>query len=267
MNEEDKALHLEIPLLGGDFATIEHCRVDHHTHKILGTMTCPSGKNEAALTCMKKWAQAWIDQATSEKLARQTVWMLAEKQLWPKVGFGIGVCSASYMELAECLMKQYYNLVPLGEIRCSTNWMVCQLDCGFYGVTCPHPAVECLLAQLNHLLCRFGCNTAVSRLQQVSWEYLVVELGMGPQPFQLDFEWHGNLVTHSWLKSVWEKDILWCQNQIYSQLMPLFVCLGFDTKDLLPLNWVQLHQQVFFVSDVMDTRGLTLDHKYWKRRR
>jgi hypothetical protein len=136
------------------------------------------------------------------------MWMLEDKKLWPKVGFGIGVCSASYMELTECLMKQYYNLVPLDRIWHSANCMVFQLDCGFYGVGCPHPAVECLVAQLNHLLCHFGCETAVGGLQQVSWEYLVVELGMGPQPFQLDFEWDGTLVMHSWLKSVSEKVFL-----------------------------------------------------------
>jgi hypothetical protein len=118
---------------------------------------------------MKERAKSWIDQATSGKLKKWTMWMLAEKQLWPKVGFGIGACSASYMELAECLMKQCYNLVPLGGIRCSANCMVCQLDCGFYGVGCPHPAIECLVAQLNHLLCHFGCKTAVGMLQQVSW--------------------------------------------------------------------------------------------------
>jgi hypothetical protein len=37
---------------------------------------------------------------------------------------------------------------------------------------------------------------------------LVVELGMDPQPFQLDFKWYGNLVTHSCLKRVWEKVFL-----------------------------------------------------------
>jgi hypothetical protein len=62
------------------------------------------------------------------------MWMLAEKQLWPKVGFGIGVCSACYMELVECLMKQYYNLVPLGGIGQFVNCIVPQLDRGFYGV-------------------------------------------------------------------------------------------------------------------------------------
>jgi hypothetical protein len=66
--------------------------------------------------------------------------------------------------------------------------MVCQLDRSFYGVGVPYPAVEYLVAQLNHLLCHFCCETAVRGLHQVSWEYLVVELGMGLQQFQLDFE-------------------------------------------------------------------------------
>jgi hypothetical protein len=62
-------------------------------------------------------AQGWIDQAILEKLSCRNLLMLASCQLWPKVGFGIGVCSAPYMVLAECLMKQYYGLVPLGGVR------------------------------------------------------------------------------------------------------------------------------------------------------
>jgi hypothetical protein len=51
-NKEDKALQLVIPLLDGDFATIENCGVDH-VHKTLGMMTCPSKKNGAALTYIR----------------------------------------------------------------------------------------------------------------------------------------------------------------------------------------------------------------------
>jgi hypothetical protein len=68
---------------------------------------------------------------------------------------------------------------------------------------------------------------------------------MGPQPFQLDFEQYSTLVTHSWLKSVWEKVFLLgiiievSRPEIQPPregdewLMPLLVHLGFDTKDLL----------------------------------
>jgi hypothetical protein len=52
-NVENKVLQLVIPLPDGYFATIEYFEVDH-AHKTLGTMTCLSGKNEAALVHMKE---------------------------------------------------------------------------------------------------------------------------------------------------------------------------------------------------------------------
>jgi len=83
--------------------------------------------------------------------------------------------------------------------------MVRQLDGGFYGVGCPHPAVECLASQTTKLLTHYGCATAVGRLLQISMELFILELGMGEQPFAVDFARHGSWVTDSWLKSVWEK--------------------------------------------------------------
>lgn len=67
------------------------------------------------------------------------------------MGYGIGLNTAPYMVLAECLMRQYYELVPLGGVRRSANWMVRQLDGGFYGVGCPHPGIECLASQITNM--------------------------------------------------------------------------------------------------------------------
>lgn len=275
-NEEDEGLQLDIPLPDGSSATIEHCGVDQ-AHKTLGTMTCPSGKSDAMIAHMKERAQGWIGQAISAKLPRRNVWLLAARQFWPKVGFGLGVCSARYMELAECLMKQYYELGPLGGVRRSANRMARQLDIGFFGVGCPHPAVECMVSQLNHLLRHYGCETAVGRLLQVSMELLLIELGMGSQPFLVNFKQCGHLVTDSWLKSVWEKVYLFgiTIEEYKVDLSPLrmgdewlmlvFQRMGYDATDMLRLNRVRLHQQVLFVSDIMDARGSALDWKYWMR--
>jgi len=112
-NEEEEELTLEIPLPDGSSAVIEHCGVEE-AHKTLGVVTCPSGNSGPAIARMKEVAKGWIDQATSAKLARRKFWMLMTRQFWPKVGYGIGAISANYMELAECLMRQYYDLVPLG---------------------------------------------------------------------------------------------------------------------------------------------------------
>ena len=40
---------------------------------------------------------------------------------------------------------------------------------------------------------------------RVSLRKLLLELGMTNQPFQISFEKHGELVTWSWMTSLWEK--------------------------------------------------------------
>ncbi len=80
-----------------------------------------------------------------------------------------------------------------------------QLDRGFYGIGCPHPAVECLLAQLNKLMMHYGCQTCLSLELQTSMELLVIKIGLSAQPFQENYGRHHQRVTHSWMKSVWEK--------------------------------------------------------------
>ena len=276
-NEDDDELALEIPLPDGSTEAIEHCGVEE-AHKTLGVITCPSGNSKPSINHMKEVAKGWIDQASSAKLARRNFWRLMQAQFWPKVGYGIGVSSARYLDLAECLMRQYYDLVPLGGIRRSANRMARQLDRGFFGMGCPHPGIECLSAQLSKILTHYGCDTAVGRLLQVSLELLILELGVSSQPFQVDYNVYGNWVTDSWIKSVWEKVFLFGvvlvegrlkiepPRQDDEWLMPIFRKLYFSEPELERLNKVRLHQQVVFVSDVMDAGGRALDLKYLNKR-
>jgi hypothetical protein len=203
-NKDNKDLQLVIPLSDGTVAPIGNCGVEE-SHKSLGLMTCPSGLHEAAITYMKERAQGWINQATLPNLRRHHLWFLLGRQFMPKVMYGIWTNSAPYAVLLECLMKQYYNMVPLGGVWRSANRMVWQLNKGFFGVGCPHPAIECLASQATKLLMHFGCETAVGRLLQVSVELFILEFSMGGQPFQVDFSWLGGWVTKSWVKSLWEK--------------------------------------------------------------
>ncbi len=276
-NEEDEELQLYIPLPTGSVAPIEHCGVDM-AHKTLGTMTCPSGSTISTIDRMKEITKGWIDRATSANLSRRDLWFMATVQLQPKVLYGIGTCSAPYPMLAECLMKQYYNMVPMGGVRRSANRLVRQLDRGFYGAGCPHPGVECLAAQLSKLLSHYGCATATGRLLQVSVELFILELGMGSQPFQVDFQKYGHWVTESWVKSLWEKVSLFGivieegklrltpPRERDEWLMPLLTKLNFTPLELGRLNKVRIHQQALFLSDVMDARGTIVDRRYDQRR-
>jgi hypothetical protein len=197
-------MQLKIPLPDGSSVPIRHCGVNE-VHKTLGMMTCPLGSHEAPIARMKEKAQGWVDLAISTNLPCRNLWFLANWQFGPKVFFGIGLNSAPDSVLAECLMKQYHALVPLRGVHWSANQMMGQLDKDFFDVGCPHPAIERLASQTTKMLTYYGCETAVGHLLQPSVALLILELGMGSQPFTVDFLKCGPWVTESWVKILWEK--------------------------------------------------------------
>jgi hypothetical protein len=99
-------------------------------------------------------------------------------------------------------------ILPNTAIRRSSETHHCSkqdIDSGFYGVGLPHVAVEATIAMTNKLLMHFGCSTATGRFMQISYSLLLVELGMSFQPLQVDYEKYSHLVTHTWMKMLWEK--------------------------------------------------------------
>ena len=119
----------------------------------------------------------------------------------------LGVNTAEFDTLGESLLLQYYKLLPLGGIRRSVQKGIRQTDKAFFGVGCPHPSVDCLTRQVSLVLMHYGSNTAVGKMLRISTEIMIVELRMGTQPFQVDYNKYGWLVMASWLKSLWEKPI------------------------------------------------------------
>jgi hypothetical protein len=171
-------------------------------------------------------------------------------------------------------MKMYYGVHPLGGVRWTARRGIRQLDRGFYGIGFPHPAVECLLAQLNKLMMHYGCQNCLGLELQTTMELLVIELGLSAQPLQENYDRHHQRVTHSWMKSVWEKahrlKVTVTLADLPSQppwerdswLMKELDQLDYTGEELLRLNRVRLHQQVLYLSDVMDASGRALDRKY-----
>ena len=136
------------------------------------------------------------------------------------------------------------------------------------------PAIECLIAQLNKLIMHYGNQSCLGLKMQNTVEQLVIELGMSSQPFQEDYGGCKLWVTHSWIKSVWEKasrlriiidiaDIpVAPPRERDSWLMQEFVKLNYSGDDLRRLNRVRVHQEVLFLSDVMDASGRAIDRRY-----
>jgi hypothetical protein len=205
---------------------------------------------------------------------------MLDHQFWPRLGFGICNNTASWDDLEYCLKKVYWQLMPRGGVRGSATVPLRQLDRGFYGIGCPHPGVECFLAQINKLLVHCGCISGLGIQMQVSMELLITKLGISPQPLQESYAKYGKWITHSWLKSIWEK-VDKFNITIEVATMPIeppqegdkwFMQAAMEAGVTNPIKLVKLnkyrcHQQVLYVSDILDAGGKCLDKCYltWRQ--
>ncbi len=148
---------------------------------------------------------------------------------------------------------------------------LCQLGRGFYGIRCPHPGVECFLAQITKLLIHYSCRSGLGIQMQVSMEVLITKLGLSTQPLQESYVTYGKWVTHTWLKSIWEK---LHKFDVSIEIAPLpieppwegdkwFMQAAMEAgvtspTELLQLNRYCCHQQVLYLSNILNAGGKCL---------
>ena len=103
----------------------------------------------------------------------------------------------------------------------------------------------------------------------MSLEYVILELGVSFQPFQLSYKKYSKRLTDCWLKSLWEKcqmfgvvvrfhhhgDELQMPRSGDKWLMLEFERMGCNCDTLERLNRVRIFMQVLFLSDVLGRRG------------
>ena len=130
------------------------------------------------------------------------------------------------------------------------------------------------------LLVHYGCQSGLGIQMQVAMELLLTELGISAQPLQESYERYGKWITSTWLKSNWEKVKKF---NITVEIAPLpvgpprvgdkwFMKAAMEagitnTDEQRILNRFRCHQQVLYVSDVLDAGGKCLDERYLHRRK
>jgi hypothetical protein len=145
-------------------------------------MAAPTGSNTGALSQMKEKVEGWVAQAKLGNLHKCNVWLLLDKQFWPKVLCGLSTISTSFQDLDECLIQTYYDFLPISGIRKSIKKELIQIDKVFYGVGLPHTGVECLVGQVSKLLSHYGSSLRLGKQKQVSMKLLIIEAGISLQP-------------------------------------------------------------------------------------
>jgi hypothetical protein len=199
-------------------------------------------------------------------------------QFWPRVGYSLCSSTATLDELENALHKQYYQILPLGGVVQTTTVASRTIDTGFFGVGLPHLGVEALVVMANKLLMHYGCNTATGKLMQASYSLFFVEAGISFQLLQESYAQSRCLVTHSWMKMLWEKllsfdvKIIMADNTLQFPwennrfIMKALIEKGYSGDMLRRLNRVRVSQQVLFMSDILTALGCKIDKEARLRR-
>jgi len=192
-------------------------------------------------------------------------------QFWPRVGYGLCSSTATLDELENALHRQYYQILPLGEVVRTIMVASRTIDAGFFGVGLPNLGIEALVAMTNKLLMHYGCNTATGKLLQTSYSLFFVEAGLSFQPLQESYAQYGSLVTHSWVKMLWEKLSAFYVKIVVADhtlkfprennkfIMQALINEGYTGEALRRLNRVRVLQQVLFMSDILTASGCKID--------
>jgi hypothetical protein len=185
---------------------------------------------------------------------------------------------ATYGKLEHALQKQYFQILPLGGVIRMAQLDCQMVDAGFYCPGLPHPGVEVLIAMINKLLIHFGCRTALGNLLRTSCSLLLLKLGVSFQPLQSLYQKFSFLATHTWMKMLWEKldkfniTIQTAESPLKflrrgaKFLMLVFMERGHGREALIRLNWVRVHLQLIFLSNILSALGLRIDPTVLRRR-
>eukprot|EP00956_Cyclotella_meneghiniana_P010715 scaffold14988_cov36-Cyclotella_meneghiniana.AAC.2 len=276
-NEKNPAYSLRVKLPSGETEKITHLSADKEL-VTLGVPSCPSGKSEPSMALMKEKALEWANLSRGSKLPPRDLHFSVQRKFWPKVRYGLCAIPAAYEDLVQAMHKPYHLMCSVGGVAQSAKRELRYLDTGFYGVGFPHWGIEATVESINKLMTHFGSRTMTGTEFQMSFELLILEVGMSDQPFLLDYTKYNVRAEPTLLKEVWSRmhrfGFKLATNTVKMSppregdrwFMAAVEALGYSAEECRLINLVQIHQQVVFESDVFEADGQKLDSKYLQKR-
>lgn len=276
-NHDNPNYDVKVNLPSGDKASISHLAADEEL-VTLGVSSSPSGTSEGALKLVKEKALAWANASRNSNLPPRDLHFSVQRKFWPKVKYGLCANTAKYDDLVAAMHKPYHIMVSVGGVIQSAKREIRYLDDGFYGVGFPHWGIEAMVESSNKLMTHVGAKSLVGTQFQMSFEVLVLELGLSDQPFLQNYSKYKDWVTPTILTETWSRmhrfgfkmTVDTAKVKLPREgdrwFMRAVEEAGFSAQECKIINQVRLHQQVLFESDVFEADGQKLDSTYLRKR-
>jgi hypothetical protein len=138
-----------------------------------------------------------------------------------------------------------------------------RINAGFFGIGLPHLGFKVLIAMTNKLLMHYGCKTATGQLMKTFYSLFFIELSLSFTPLPESYSCYSFLVTHSWMKMLWEKLSMFDIKVVIADIahkyprqgnhfiMQALLRAGYTGETLRQLNRLQISLQLLFMSDIL----------------
>jgi hypothetical protein len=176
----------------------------NHAEETLGVWIAPDGNNNTQFQKMKAKSQEWADNMRTGVIRKDETWLALQSTIWCTFCYPLN-CLNLTKEQCQHIMGPVINyaLPAMGVCRKFPRDLVFSPTqyCGL-GIKHIHTLQE--IARIKDILHHTYLNTITRKLYRMSFEFLILELGMNTNLALLDYNKYKHLATSCLVKSTWK---------------------------------------------------------------
>jgi hypothetical protein len=247
----------------------------HVGQETLGVILAPDGNNQAMLESLISKANAWKDHIQTGFLNPKDAHQALHTTILKTLQYPLPAMTLTEKECDKIMSPILEVGLPAMSVCRRYPRSIVYASKKDGGLNIPNLYISQGTSRIAFLQEHLGALTLSGELLRVTIEAAKVEIGVGRDLFQLDYDRYHMLLTDTWIKEVWrfsrEQNItirdhvtmnvsLQRDNDLF--LMEIFSQHHFTNAELQHINRVRLHLQVTTLSNIMCGYGSTYNQAY-----
>ena len=236
----------------------------------LGYFINPTGSQARLLQCVRNYVDDWCSHIRSSKLFPNEIILSYFTVLVPQVTYRLAASSFTY-EQCDALMKPIFPILlnAYGFHRHFSRIMA-TAPFQYGGLNITHFFDIQGKQKLKFLTMHLKRNDTTGKLIKIAMQNIQVSVGSSSPFYTLPFEQYNQLIPDSWLKQIFEyldsrqiscdftNDCTFAPQRQHDLSLMELLAPHFTSSELVMINRIRIHLQLYFLSDVTDINGSKL---------
>ena len=243
--------------------------------EMLGIFLASDGNNNKVVERLTAKAQEWHDNILLGHISRDLAWQASQTTIMKTLEYPLVALTLSEEDCNK-IMKPV-KTATLAKTSINRNYpsAILYRPKKEGGLVLNNLYITQGLIHLQKLQQHLGSNSITDKLIKVSLELAILEVGVGRNLFDLQYNKFSSLVTEGWIKGIWkfvsEKGIgIIDRTTKYPApqregdvfLTEIFVHAGYSRSELAKLNQCRMYLKALTLSDIMHATGNSFTTAY-----